>query len=259
MTGGEGTSMAGMIDDPGPLRFELGKIVKQTFHVIADDRIVLGLLAAALYGLPYFGLALAAESFAAGDENVAALFSLLASLLFAPLFLGAASHRVLGQLQGRRPKVIESLTAGFVLFFPLLGIQLLSGLAIVAAAVLFIVPGLMVATAYFVAVPTRVGETAGVTRSLSRSADLTRGYRWSVFGLVLMFLAIDLTIYLVAGYAAQSMMGSENARREATLVVEVVMEPLGLLVSTVGCVVVYFELRRLKEGGVPADIAAVFS
>ena len=45
----------------------------------------------------------------------------------------------------------------------------------------------MMATAWIMAVPAQVVEQPGVFGAIGRSADLTRGHRWPIFGLMIIF------------------------------------------------------------------------
>ena len=70
---------------------------------------------------------------------------------------------------------------------------MISCVATIGASILLLVPGLMVAVAWSVAAPALAVERLGPLAALSRSADLTRGNRWRIFGLMaiaLVFLAV---------------------------------------------------------------------
>jgi hypothetical protein len=79
--------------------------------------------------------------------------------------------------------------------------SLLFGLGFYVGLILCIVPGIIFAVAFgfygFVIVER--GEGMGVIDSLQASADLTRGYRWQLFGLGLVLVLINIVGALACG------------------------------------------------------------
>jgi uncharacterized membrane protein len=57
--------------------------------------------------------------------------------------------------------------------------------------VLLIVPGLILYTMWFVGFPACVVERLGPWTSLRRSRELTKGYRWKVLALALLFPVLN--------------------------------------------------------------------
>ena len=60
--------------------------------------------------------------------------------------------------------------------------------------ILLIVPGIIFAVVFgfYGFVIAERGDGVGITESLQRSADLTRGHRWQLFGLSLLILLINI-------------------------------------------------------------------
>ncbi len=136
---------------------------------------------------------------------------------------------------------------------PVLAVAIVSGLIVIFGLFLLVVPGLIFATMYWVAVPTAVVEKTGVKESLSRSADLTFGYRWKVFG-VIVIIAIVQGIF---ERAIDRMLDYENAlflSMAITLLYSATFTAFGAVASAVS----YHQLRRVKEGTGAEEIAAVF-
>jgi hypothetical protein len=75
---------------------------------------------------------------------------------------------------------------------PLIGVGLLSGIAIGIGIVLFIAPGLILPTISAVIAPAIVIERRSVFGAFSRSRQLVRGSGWPVFGVVLTAFLISL-------------------------------------------------------------------
>ena len=122
--------------------------------------------------------------------------------------------------------------------------------ATLAAAILLIVPAFIVATMLWVAVPAAVVERPGVFRSLSRSAFLTKGHRWQIFGVILLIGIGGLAI----GYFVERVFGLGALGAILSWAVSAVVSAFAASVTAVG----YSALRLAKEGVGIEEIAGVF-
>ena len=185
------------------------------------------------------------------SRTVEILASILAFVLQI-LFLGAITHSVYQDLTGKRGRIAESAMRGLSRFFSLLGTVLLFGLLLLLMLLpMIILPSIAVflviilfAYAYcclVVAVPACVVERLGPMASLDRSAVLTKGNRWSVFGLLfLLWLAAAAVGYLVA-------MILPDASRSETVVGTVVRTVFEAFKDIVAAAL-YYHLRSAREG-----------
>jgi len=155
------------------------------------------------------------------------------------------------QQMGDKPFSIgESLSVGLGRSLPVVGVALLSALGIVLAALLFLVPGIIVACMLYVAVPVCVIEKAGVFESLNRSGVLTRGYRWQIFGL----LALVTIAAFIGGVVVALLGGVALWAKLLSFGWQVVTTAFGAVLAAV----VYHDLRVAKEGIDIDDLANVF-
>ena len=128
------------------------------------------------------------------------------------------------------------------------------------ACMCLIVPGLILATWYWVAVPVAVIESPGSRAALTRSKQLTEGNRWPVFACMSYLWMMRLAGFavIVAGVRAaggpavfEKVTGSGASSMQltagATAVVELLTIPL-LTLAAIGAAVVYHDLRFGKEG-----------
>jgi hypothetical protein len=145
-----------------------------------------------------------------------------------------------------------SINAAMKRFFPLFGAAFCMGLTIALGFVLLIVPGLMLASAYFVVVPACVLEGLGPIKSIDRSARLTKGYRWRIFGLVLIMVVLSLVGSLLARVGVL-MLGSVGA----AILQLIATAAVGVFTSVVS-VVAYRDMVAAKEGFGGQRIASVF-
>ncbi len=123
---------------------------------------------------------------------------------------------------------------------------------------LLIFPSLMLWTAWSVIVPVRIVENTSIAQSFSRSARLTAGHRWPVFGIL---LVISLGTIALA-YAARPFFGMTFGRAVAALpsyyIAIGVVHVLTYMVSATAAASIYYELRLAKDGIGPEHLAAVF-
>src|ERR1700722_12751780 len=169
-------------------RFELGRVIERTFASIRRNFAVFALLALLLAGVPASVtgglLALAttgAPPATAGDSGAVAIGASAFSITF---FVGAIAGFVLrgaivygavADLNGGRATFGECLSTGSRHVGWLFLLAIVVTVAELCGYLLLIVPGLMMLTAWIVAVPAQVVERTGVFGTMQRSADLTRG------------------------------------------------------------------------------------
>ena len=107
---------------------------------------------------------------------------------------------------------------------------------------------------WYVAVPVQVTERSGILASFSRSAELTRGVRWSIFGALLVVGLIGIVIFYLsttlAGFA-----GRVGLILGGTVVGTTLTMLNGCLLHTAA----YLELREIREGAMSEDLVSVFN
>lgn len=193
---------------------------------------------------------------------------LLIAIPLALISQGAMIRATLGAIQGEKASLGDCLAVAFSRMLPLLGLMILSGLAIGFAFLLLIVPGIILSLVWYVAAPVLVVEQLGVSESLSRSADLTRGYRWSLFGLAIIVGIIGFTANMLVGGmgAAFAAAAARAGDGSLTTTVAVLVGVFGAIGSTVSAVLsgvvptaLYVELRQAKEGPIGETLDHVFA
>ena len=140
----------------------------------------------------------------------------------------------------------------------LLAISLIYGLASGLGLLLLAVPGLMVATAWLVAMPVAAVQNAGADQALIRSQDLTRGNRWRILGGLLVYFVALLALSLIARLLNTSL----SFGPPTWIIILLISLPSILLTWAVGPVALaslYVELRSLREGIRPNAVAEVFA
>lgn len=253
-----------------PERFQLGRVVSRAVGVLSRNWLGFG-LSAAFLTLPLLGFnlisgnppALNAGVFAglAGAQQslTNAVFGAGSGIFY--LVAGVVLQAALVQatiidLNGDRPPLGTCLATGLRDVFPLLAIIVLYVLAMILGLVLLIVPAFMVLCAFCVAVPVRVVEHDGIWESLGRSADLTRGYRWHIFGLFLLSVVVAIVIGIPSALA--SFVVPSAAQPTAVALSQWIERIVNTLLNSAGAASLYYELRLVKEGMGATELAAAF-
>lgn len=167
---------------------------------------------------------------------------------------GALSYTVFQQLRGRKVAFGESLRIGLGRIFPVLGVGILAGVCILLGMVACVIPGLILTSALYVAVPTCVVERPGVVAALKRSFELTRNNRWPIFGAY--FVQGVFTNLL--GMATGLVLGALQVQESTLLLVLTLASVVFGSPNAVMQAVTYHDLRTGKEGAEIDELVAVF-
>jgi len=245
-------------------RFSVGGVLGTGFEILSKNAVSFGMIALVVTlpsfiyqlingGSPVTTNTTAAEggfyverSILGGD----ALLAVLIELILRQIAVGAISYGVFQEMRGQRVALADCLRHAVALIFPVVGVAIVSGIAKLLGLILLIVPGLIVAVMLWVAVPVAVVERPGIMRSLSRSAALTKGNRWPVFGVTLL-IGVGT---LVASFLVNQIFGTATPGAFAAWIVAAATSAFAASVTAVG----YTTLRHAKEGISIEEIARVF-
>lgn len=176
-------------------------------------------------------------------------------------FQAAGIQVLVAGMGGGSVDLKTSLRRSLAHILPLLAILLLYVLAVWIGSILFLVPGIMIAVAFSAAIPVRVMENAGVFQAFGRSRDLTRGNRWRITGLLLIYMVgfgvIEFALIGVFGGLASVSKLSSGGAIGLTIALQIFGLVVGLIGLSGGCSL-YVELRRIKGAAAPDELAAVF-
>jgi hypothetical protein len=259
----------------GSRRFEMGRVISGTFEVMGRNFVPFALLALLLGGLPNLLVGLVQMRFLAGQTTFeprvvgGSVVGGLIMLVAAFVLQAAIVHATVTDLNGRRVVLGDSLKVGLRNCLPLIGLAILMALGFAVGFVLLIVPGFILMVMWSVAVPSKVVEKIGVFDALRRSGDLTRGRRWPIFGLFVLYAIANwmLSALVVVGSGPFTPLAAPTTDTTSVLVstnslihvvASAVIATVGALVSTAGGAVLYSELRGSREGVGPEALASVF-
>ncbi|MHA1537935.1 MAG: hypothetical protein ACTSUD_10300 [Alphaproteobacteria bacterium] len=238
--------------------FSLGKVIERGFTIFFHNIVTFSTIAL-LVTIPYILLlVLISQGQVRANQNLMTVVLMLLNLILTYLATAAIAYGTFKAIQGQRAGIADCLSRGLAMVFPVLGVAILSALAILLGTILLIVPGFIVLTILYVAVPAAVVERPGVINAMSRSAELTKGYRWPVFGIIVILILINIGTsmlvsvpFLASGMKTLSML-TWNALLSGLLTA------FQTALAAVMATVVYHDLRVAKEGIDVADIATVF-
>jgi hypothetical protein len=252
-------------------RFEIGRVATRTFEVIRGNFVsffILGFIATlptSVYTVAVAMGALPGTEQVASDPRAATLVvagvfgSLIVGAFFGLVLQATLTYGAISYLSNQPVALGRALGIGLRQFFPLLGIAILEGFGLMGGFLLLVFPGVMLYVMWAVVVPVRVAENARILDAFSRSRALTAGYRWPIFGVIFIF-------FLGAGVAqnvAQTLVSPVAASgNPAVLYIGAALSALiNAIVAVASATLIasiYYELRFIKEGVGPEQIAAVF-
>lgn len=256
--------------------FDIGRVTQRTFEVIARNIVPFGIMVLLLVGIPGILMSwLQATNVATTGLATGAAFNRgllsggfgLVNLALVGVLQASIVYGSICDLEGKRPTVGELLSQGIRTAAPAIGINILFGLSVVLGLCLVVVPGMIAACVWIAALPAGVVERTGVFGAFSRSGELTRGSRWRIFAMLLVYglilMIIEFAVLRLSGGLAVRMPGAPGTpvspfAQLPVLLVQLVINVINYLIVTTGVAVIYQELRTIREGVTPADLAGVF-
>src|SRR3954466_11096085 len=254
---------------------DLGRTLGRAFATIGSHPgVTLGI--AFLFGaLPLAAIEVATKMMPRADFSsvfvatmVIAVVGALVAFLLQFITQGALMRVTVRAAVGERASFADAAATGLKASIPLLGLGIVSGVAIMFGMILLLVPGIMLWVRWSVAGPALVAERLGPLEAMERSADLTDGARWKVFGLQILLLIfawiLNATVSAVMGgvYGGNAAFEAMKAGTGLPVVWTVANLLVGTLTAAVGAVTsasLYIELRESKEGPMVDRLAEVFA
>ena len=213
-------------------RFEISNVLRSMGSAVGRNFLVFFGLAVLLQGLPTAVLGwfqhgslvpIMENGGGAGDFSQLSkiwLFSAIGGLIgfvASNVLVVALTKGVVNNLRGLSTSLGDCLSTGLRYFLPAVGIALSTAICIVFGLVFFVVPGIILALGWCIAVPVLVTENRGVFGSISRSWQLTSGYKGSIneaAGTVnAEYVVVQMVASVCAGQATPEEAAKEAERR----------------------------------------------
>jgi hypothetical protein len=227
--------------------FRVGGVLNRTWSVLAKNFPAF-FAVTAVASLPDLVLA------NPGQNRALLIASAVVSTVMLSLSQATVVYGAFQQMSGKPVRLLESLRTGWHRFPAVIGLAICSFILMALGAALLIIPGLIVATMLFVATPVCVVERLGPFDSMERSAQLTKGHRWKIFGM-LVLLAVPAAI---VGALIDTMAEVVGVNEVLGSIAHVAWDATWGAAYAVLVIAIYHDLRVAKEGVDTAQIAAVF-
>lgn len=246
----------------GGHEFTLGGVIGRAIEVIGRQwplaiglAVVLGLLNA--LSVPLLVAALA-DGFI-GLSVVAGLFPFILSTFGGALLAALLTPRAVGHAFAD-PGAVDGSAASLAGQVPaLFAASLLVALGIGLGMMLLLVPGLILMVSWSVTTPALVVERLGPVEAIGRSRELTRDYRWPIFGLYLIGFVIQLAMAAMIAIVPGGDVFALPVDAWDINPVDIVGSVVGFIVWAAIAIALYIELRLAKEGAPQSRYIEIFS
>lgn len=188
--------------------------------------------------------------------GIGVLAAVIAAVVCGSILSAFAIYAVAMEANGFRPSVTQSLAAVVPRLGHVLLVSFLVGAAYVIGAMLFLVPGLIAITVLFVAVPAVLIDRESIVGSLSRSVYLSKGHRWSIFGLL---VALYIGMVVVSAVIAAIVAAAAGPDSFLPSIVDLAVTVLFGMVYAIAAAHCFILLKQEKEGGDVSTLIDVFA
>jgi hypothetical protein len=245
-----------ILDYRQPLEFRLGDVIVRAWIILSRHLLAFLGLVAILEAIPSIGLPKLAPLLLARHGGViepllVSMVGGFVAMMFSALSQAVVVYATFQDLRGKEVNPVESFSRGVGRVVPAIATSILEALAVAIGLVLFLAPGLIALAAFSVALPICVVERAGPLRSLSRSAELTRGYWWPILG-------VALAIIIVSAVVGLAIRAALPASGLPATIAAWAWNVFVTAYSSVYAANLYHDLRAVKEGIGIQEIASVF-
>jgi len=237
----------------GPIggEFRIGRVLARAARIWARN-IVPFTLIALVGALPnYLPRFLAGTSGLSHGQVLRLLPLTLSNLFIGPLSGAIFVLAVFQDLAGETLQIGTAIVGAFKRLLPLIACAFCATLAMVGGTILLIIPGLIVMTMLSVATQACIIERRGPIESLSRSAALTKGNRWRVFGFMLL-------IGLIVSSAGLLLLPLQKYLGMPGVIIAYLVGGVASAYGRTASSVQFNDLRVSKEGVGTERIASVF-
>jgi hypothetical protein len=187
---------------------------------------------------------LALRVFPPGDSWAAFRTRNLISCVFGPIPIAAVLTALARMKAGERPTYRVAMGGGFRYWWRLLAARLIAGLLITLGLVALVVPGIILAVRYFLLDCAVVLEDAAPAVSRARSAALTAGRRWTIFGTAVLFFLALVALGFVLSTGLELTVLADNVLANA--VVDCIFD-VAFAVLTIVSFLYYWEAREQEH------------
>ena len=163
---------------------------------------------------------------------------IISAVLQAAIMRGAAQGSI-----GDPVDIDASYKWGFARFGSVILISILVGLAVAGGLILLIIPGLIFAVMFSVAIPALVVENLRGTDAMSRSWNLVKGHFWHAVGIIILAAIITAVVGGIVGAIGNAISDNWFVVWIFQAIAQIITAPFAAIVS----VLLYLDLRARRE------------
>jgi uncharacterized membrane protein len=184
----------------------------------------------------------------------------LLEMLLTFIAQAAVMFTTVEHLAGRHASTGAALHKALMRIVPVVLTSILTALVIGFGLILCIVPGILFALMFYVAVPVSVAENCSALEAMKRSETLTSGHKGTLFLVSLILLGVFMAIGCVVGMGGiGAVAASPGVGMYFGWGIDWVVTILQTMASAALAAVVYVRLRGVREGVDIESLASVFS
>jgi len=181
------------------------------------------------------------------SEFMSALFVMvIVDSLLRYFLIAILAHGTYAQLRAQPASLGSILDQALERILPLLFIGLAFGVMVGLASLALLIPGIYVAAVFFVVMPVAVVEKINIQEAFARSAELTKGFRWRLAGLVLLIVLLAILWRAVSSLAFDVLLIDIDAVFWSAMAGGYVLQAIVTAYFAVFVTVAYHELRQAK-------------
>jgi hypothetical protein len=236
--------------------FRVGRVLDRTAWVLSRNFLTFFVVYAIAYlpaTLLQSSVATTASGQAPGHGGIVGGLGFLLTTVLGTLSQAIVVYGAFQDMRGRPVSLTESLQVSLRRFFPIVGLGICVGAMVALGFLALVIPGLILLAMWYIATPACVVEQLGPLGSMRRSSQLTKGYRWKIFGLMLLLIIIG---GIVSSVLAKTLTAAGGTPLK--LIGDVLWNGVWGAVSSIAVVVTYHDLRVAKEGIDVEQVASVF-
>jgi len=237
--------------------FRVGRVLGRAGTIFSQNFVIFFLVALVAAAPTVLLIQRNADVMVGGTPSASLLLMIGIGVVLA-MVLGMISQAVMlhAAFQAMRLRPVSlgnSLKVGLARVIPILLLAIVMGVLLMLGFLALVVPFFILLTMWWVATPACVVERTGPWTSLKRSAALTKGHRWKVFGLILLLFVINIVVSQIIEVVVL-LVGSDIL----SILARLLWGALYGAYNAIAVVMTYHDLRVAKEGIDIEQIASVF-
>jgi hypothetical protein len=238
--------------------FRVGRVLGRAATILSQHFILFFLVGVVAAAPTVLLIQRNADAVAVGGTPSANLLIMIGLGVVLAMVLGMLSqavmlHAAFQAMRLRPVNIGDSLRVGLARVIPILLLAIVMGFLLLLGMIALVVPFFILLTMWWVATPACVVERTGPWTSLKRSAALTKGHRWKVFGTLLLLFVANVVVSQILEIVLVLVKSDI-----LSIFARLIWAALYGAYNAIAVVMAYHDLRVAKEGIDIEQIASVF-